>query len=165
MAEQHADPVTRPGLHVVTGGATGSAGSDETPAMAGAVVPMRVAERAGSAVRHWTATATQAARQLWPPFGRALYRLWHPEPETMAEHRAYARSMAWVPAELSGRKSGTVIAVAGIAYHVLIGHPVKFAMKAVQKAAANIDRDAERPLRMLMLAVFVSALALILLHL
>ena len=61
--------------------------------------------------------------------------------------------------------SAAVIAWAGIAYHVLVGHPVKSAMKAVVKVAMNIDRDAERPLRMLMLAVFVSALILILLYL
>ena len=124
---------------------------------------MPVPERARLAVTHWAGTAANGAGQLWLRPGRVLYVLWHPEPETMAAHRAYVRSMAWVPPELAG-KSAAVIAWAGIAYHVLIGHPVKFAMKAVQKAAANIDRDAERPLRMLMLAGFVSALILVLLN-
>ena len=125
------------------------------------MVPLSAPDR----IRLWVDAARRIAREVWAPCGRALDRLWHPEPETMREHQAYIRSVAWVPPELSGRKSGTAIAFAGIAYHALIAVPVKSAMKAVVKAAMNIDRDAERPLRMLMLAVFISAFVLVLLHL
>ena len=169
MTQDHATPVPRRALMMVR--ASTEAGPGPVPPVpdAGtepaAPVPMPVLERTRLAVSRWLSTAARIAGEIWPPFGRALNHLWNPEPETMAEHRTYIRSAAWVPAELSGRKSGTAIAAAGIAYHALIGHPVKLAMKAVQKAAANIDRDAERPLRMLMLAGFVSALILVLLNL
>jgi hypothetical protein len=165
MAEQQETPVTRRGLRVITGDVTAPAGSAPAPVTTGAVVPMTLPERGRRTITRWLSTAARIAGQIWPPFGRALYRLWHPEPETMAEHRAYIRSMAWVPPELSGRKSGIAIAAAGIAYHVLIGHPLKAAMRAVRKAAENTEVAAERPLRLFLLAVFVSALVLILLHL
>ena len=161
MAEQHADPVTRPGLRIVTGSITAPAGSGEHPVAAGAVVPMQASERAGNAVRRGAGTAARIAGEAWAPCGRTLDSIWHPEPETMAEHRTYVRSMAWVPPELAG-KAATVIKWAGIFYHILIGHPLIAAMEAVIKSAKNIQVTAARPLRMLMLAAFVSVLALIL---
>ncbi len=161
MAEQHADPVTRPGLHVVTGivtgDATGPTGSAEPPVTTGAVVPMSARERTGSAVTHWAGTAADGAGQLWLNPGRVLHVLWHGKPESMAEHRAYIRSRAWVPPELTG-KSAAVITVAGILYHLLIARPVK-------TAARIVDGAADRPLRLLLLAVFVAVLALVLLNL
>jgi hypothetical protein len=129
-----------------------------------APVPMSVPERARLAVTGWASTAAGIAGRLWLPFGRALHPLAHPEPETMAQHRAYIRSAAWVPPELAGTPA-TVIRLAGTAYHVMIGHPLKASMKSAVKVAQNIDQAAERPLWFFMAAVFVSALILILLHL
>lgn len=173
MTQDHATPVPRRTLAIVRAGteagpapvpdAGTEPGTGPVP-VPSAPVPMPIPERARLAVSRRAGTAARVAGEIWLPFGRALYRLWHPEPETMAGHRAYIRSRAWVPPELAG-KPAAVIAWAGIAYHVLIGYSLKFAMKAVQKAAANVDRDAERPLRMLMLAAFTSALVLVLLNL
>ena len=129
-----------------------------------APVPMPVPERARLAVTHWAGTAANGAGQLWLRPGRVLYVLWHPEPETMAAHRAYVRSMAWVPPELAG-KAATAIKWAGILYHILIGHPLIAAMEGTIKTAKNIQVAAARPLRLLMLVIFASALILILLHL
>ena len=160
-APGNADPVTQP-LPALPGppgnpeAVTGSA-ADALP------VPLTLAERARLAVAGWAATAASAVRQLWLHPDRVLHSLWHPEPETMAEHRAYIRSRAWVPPGLDGRPAA-VIAWAGIVYHILIGHPLKASMKAAVKAAQNIDRAAERPLRIFMFAVFISALVLILLN-
>ena len=75
----------------------------------------------------------------------------------MAEHRAYVQSRAWVPRELSG-KTAAFIAMAGITYHLMVARPVK-------GAARIVDAAAERPLRLLLLAAFVSVLVLVLLHL
>ena len=116
-------------------------------------VPMSVPERARLAVNRWAGTVANGAGQLWLHPDRVLYVLWHGKPGSMAEHRAYVKSRAWVPAELSG-KPAAVIAVAGIVYHLIIARPLK-------AIARTVDAAAERPLRLLMLAVFV----LILLHL
>ena len=164
MAEQHADPVTRPGLRIVTGSVTGPVGSGKPPVTAGAVVPMHVFERAGNAISRRAGAAARIAREAWAPCGRTLHSLWCPEPETMAEHRTYVRSAAWVPPELAG-KAATAVKWAGILYHILIGHPLIAAMEAAIKTAKNIQVAASRPLRLLMLAAFVSVLALILLNL
>ena len=156
MAEQHADPVTRPGLRIVTGSITAPAGSGEHPVAAGAVVPMQASERAGNAVRRGAGTAARIAGRLWLNPGRVGHALWNGKPETMAEHFAHVKSRAWVPPEMTG-KPATFIALAGIAYHLLIGCPVK-------AVARTVDAAAERPLRLLMLAAFVSVFVLILLN-
>ena len=118
-----------------------------------APVPMSVPERARLAVNRWAGTVANGAGQLWLHPDRVLYVLWHGKPGSMAEHRAYVKSRAWVPAELSG-KPAAVIAVAGIVYHLIIARPLK-------AIARTVDAAAERPLRLLGLVVFV----LILLHL
>ena len=168
IEQQHKDPVTRPlrvvTAPVITGPVTAPAGSGEDPVAAGAVVPMGVAERTGNAMRDWADTAARIAVEAWAPCGRFLDRLWHPEPETMAQHRTYIRSRQWVAPGITG-KWATAIAWAGIAYHAFVAQPVKYAMKAVQKTALNIEQSADRPSRFLMLAVFVSAFAFVLLYL
>lgn len=173
MTQDHATPVSRRTLTIVRAGTevgsvpvppvldAGTGPGTEPVPVPPVPVPMPVLKRARLAVSRHAGTAARTAGEIWAPCGRTLYRLWHPEPESMAGHRAYIQSRAWVPPELTG-KPAAVIAWAGIAYHILIGHPVKSAMKAVVKAAMNIDRDAERPLRLLMLAAFVSAIVLIL---
>jgi hypothetical protein len=156
MAQSNAVPVPRV-LAVVRDGTGAVPGlSTEPVPVPAAGVPMTVPERGRLAVAHWAGTAANGAGQLWLHPGRVLHVLWHGKPESMAEHRAYVKSRAWVPPELTG-KPAAVIAVAGILYHLLIARPVK--------AAARIaDASAERPLRMIMLAAFITALAFILPH-
>ena len=180
MTQDHATPVPRRTLAIVRAGTEatpaavppvpgsgtepGTGGMEAVPAPPVASVPMSVPERGRLAVVHWAGTAASGAGQLWLRPGRVLYVLWHPEPETMAAHRAYVRSMAWVPPELAG-KAATAIKWAGILYHILIGHPLIAAMEGTIKTAKNIQVAAARPLRLLMLVIFASALILILLHL
>jgi hypothetical protein len=141
-------PVTLSGA--VTGNECGAAPDVAPQGTPGAVVPMKVTERAALAARHWAGTA---AGELWLNPGRAAHALWHGKPESMAEHRAYIRSRAWVPPEMTG-KPAAFIAWAGIAYHLIIARPVK--------AAARItDAASERPLRLLMAAVLISVLIFI----
>ncbi len=156
MAEQHAAPVTRPGLRVVTGAVTAPAGSGETPVAAGAVVPMRASERAGNAVRHWAGTAASGAGQLWLHPGRLVHGLYTGKPGSLAEHRAYVKSRAWVPPELDG-KAASFIAVAGIVYHLLIARPLK-------AAALTVSASADRPLRLAGLTAFLTVAFLLLSH-
>jgi hypothetical protein len=144
------DPGTEPGTPVLD--------------PAGTVEPMTVPERAGTAVRYRAARMAAVAYELWLHPDRLLHSIWHPRPETLAEHRVYIKSQAWVPPEMTGR-AATVIRWAGIAYHVFIGHPLKAAMKAAVKGAQNVDQAAERPMRIGLAAVFVSVIVLILLHL
>jgi len=116
-------------------------------------VPLSLPERVRLAVAHWAGTAAGWAGQLWLRPDRVIHALWHGRPASMAEHRAYMKSRAWVPGELAGNPA-TVIAWAGILYHLLIARPLK-------AVARTTDAAADRPLRLLMLIVFV----LILLHL
>jgi hypothetical protein len=118
-----------------------------------APVPMSVPERLRLAVTRWAGTAAEGAGRLWLHPDRVIHSLWHGKPASMAEHRDYIKSRAWVPKELAGNPA-KVIAVAGILYHLLIARPLKV-------VARTIDAAADRPLRLLMLIVFV----LILLHL
>ena len=164
IEQQHKDPVTRPlrvvTAPVITAPVTAPPGSSEDPVTAGAVVPMGTTERAGNAMRDWADTAARIAVEAWAPCGRFLDRLWHPEPETMAQHRTYIRSREWVAPGITG-KWATAIAWAGILYHAFIAQPVKYAMKAVVKVALNVKRAAQRPLRFALLAVFITVLILI----
>ena len=152
------EPVTGP---VTLPGVTGNAAGSVTEVVAGnaSAVPLSAAER----IRLRADTAARVAGDAWAPCARLLDRVWHPEPETMAQHRTYIRSREWVAPGITG-KSAAVIAWAGILYHAFIAQPVKYAMKAVVKAALNVEQAADRPLRFLMFAVFVSALILILLY-
>lgn len=187
MAQSNGIPPARPVLAVVaavTGSGSGNAGAGpvtgpvtgrvtpppETAGVTGntgpapSAVPLSPSARTRLAVSHWAGTAARIAGEIWAPCGRTLHSLWHPAPETMPEYRAHIRSHGWVPPELAG-KSAAVIRWAGFLYHILIGYPLKSAMKAAVKAAMNVDKAAERPLRIFMFAVFVSALAFVLLNL
>ena len=169
MTQDHATPVPRRPLMVVRAGTegrpapvppvpAGSTGPGTEPAPVPAVpVPMTNLERGRHAVAHWAGTAAEGAGRLWLHPGRVLYVLWHGKPESMAEHRAYVKSRAWVPPELAG-KPAAVITAAGIIYHLLVARPVKC-------AARIVDGAADRPLRLFMLAVFVIPLVFVLLNL
>jgi hypothetical protein len=166
MTEHPAAPAPLRGLRLLPPGTaapgtgtepgTGSAAKGDTEAapVSPSAVPLSVSERARLAVSHWAGTAAGGAGKLWFHPGRVLYVLWHGKPDSMAEHRAYIKSRAWVPEELRGHRSGGFIAAAGITYHLLIARPLKGVVRI-------IDGAADRPLRLLMLAVFV----LILIHL
>jgi hypothetical protein len=149
-------PVTQAGntRGRVTGPASGNAAavtaSPETP---GAVVPMTPPERARHTAARWVSVAAEAVRELWLKPGRLLHVAWHGKPESMAEHQAYMQSAAWVPGEMTGRPAKAVIA-AGVFYHLLIACPLK-------AAAKTVDAAADRPLRLLCLAVFVITLILL----
>ena len=163
-AEPHAAPLRS--LRLLPGDTEGDTSASAAPGTEGdtdlalpgtGVVPLSPRERAGRAGRHWAVTAAEGAGQLWLHPGRVLHALWHGKPESMAEHRAYVKSRAWVPQELSG-KWASVIAVAGITYHLAIARPVK-------AVARIVDAAAERPLRLILLAAFISVLVLIVPHL
>jgi len=155
-----AGPVTQAGNtgeRVTEPTAGNAAAVTAAPVAAGAVVPMTLPERGRHAVAHWAGIAAEGAGRLWLHPGRVLYVLWHGKPESMAEHRAYVKSRAWVPPELAG-KPAAVITAAGIIYHLLVARPVKC-------AARIVDGAADRPLRLFMLAVFVIPLVFVLLNL
>ncbi len=122
MAQQQPEAVTP---SAITGPATGN-GSDPEPV---AVVPMHVAERAGTALRHH-------ARELWLNPDRLLHSLYHGKPGSMAEHMAYLKSAAWVPEEMTG-KPRTFLVWAGIAYQLVIAWPLMAAAKALGAAAPH----------------------------
>jgi hypothetical protein len=172
MSEQRTTPAPVRGLRLLQGD---TAGGDTAPDTGGdtqgdikpgtapipvsvpgaEVVPLSPAERTRLAAAHWAGIAANGAGQLWLHPGRVVYVLWHGKPESMAEHRAYVKSREWVPEELRGHRPGGFIAAAGIVYHLAIARPVK-------AAARIVDAAAERPLRLLMLAVLVFALVFIL---
>ena len=156
MAEQHDTPALPPLRQAVPPGTsaapgTGTCAGSVPPA---ALVPMSRAARAGAAARHGAAASLEAARELWLLPGRLLHVLWHGKPESMAEHRAYMQSRAWVPPGMTGRWEKAVTG-AGLAYHLLIARPLK-------AAAKTVDGAADRPLRLAGLAVFVIALLVLL---
>lgn len=119
-----------------------------------ALVPVTMPERTALAVRRAGNAVVRTIRELWLHPDRLLYVMWHGKPESMAEHRAYMKSRAWVPPEMTGGAEKAVIG-AGIFYHLLIGRPLL--------AVANmLGAAAPRPLRLLCLAVFVTVLIVLL---
>ena len=138
--------------------ASGRVSPGAVPVSGAELVPLSPAER----IRLWADAAARIAGEVWAPCGRVLHSLWHPDPETMTQHRAYIRSREWVPPGLTGWPAA-VVAWAGIAYHILIAQPLKFALKTIVKAALNADKAADRPLRFIKVAVFTSALILLIL--
>lgn len=118
------------------------------------VRPVTVPERVAATVKRASTGALEAVRELWLREGRLLHVLWHGKPESMAEHRAYMKSRAWVPKEMTG-KPATFFAWAGIIYHLIIARPLK-------AAAKTIDAAASRPLLLLCLTVFIVALIFLL---
>ena len=135
----------------VTPDAEGDAVS--APASLASVVPLSVVARAGVAVRRGRTAVLEAVRELWLHPDRLLYVMWHGKPESMAEHRAYMKSRAWVPPGMDGGAEKAV-SIAGIAYHLIIARPLK-------AAAKTVDAAADRPLRLLCLAAFILALLVI----
>ena len=148
MTRQDDGPVTP------QGGNDPATATATAPVTTGAVMPMRRAERAGAVTRRAGSAITAAVHELWLHPDRLLYVLWHGKPESMAEHRAYMQSRAWVPPEMTGGPEKAVIG-AGLFYHLLIARPLK-------AAAKTVDAAADRPLRLLCLAVFVTVLIVLL---
>ena len=156
MAEQSARPALPPrkGDSAASGTAAPGTGTGAGPVSPVAVKPVTVPERAASAVKRAGTAALEAARQLWFHPDRLLYVLWHGKPGSMAEHRAYMKSRAWVPPGMSGAAEKAVIG-AGLFYHLIIARP----LKSVAKTA---DAAADRPLRFLCLVMLLLAVFLIL---
>ena len=130
--------------------ASGASVASVSPA---ALTPMSPPARAGVAMKRARAGAMEAVRELWLHPDRLLYVLWHGKPESLSEHRAYMKSRAWVPPEMTGGPEKAVIG-AGLFYHLLIARPLK-------AAAKTVDAAADRPLRLLALAALVLALLVI----
>ena len=130
------------------------AGSTEAVPVPAGARPVTVPERAAGAVRRSGTAVLNAARELWFHPDRLLYVLWHGKPESMAEHRAYVKSRAWVPPGMGGAAEKAVIG-AGLFYHLIIARP----LKSVAKTA---DAAADRPLRFLCLVMLLLAVFLIL---
>ena len=178
MTEQRATPTPLIGLRLLRGdtaapdtgvapdtrGDTGAApavsvvpdaGGDTTPASVSAsgaeVVPLSPAERTRLVVTHWAGLAGNGAGQLWLNPGRLGHSLYNGKPGSLAEHRAYMKSRAWVPPELDG-KPATFIAGAGIGYHLLVARPLK-------AAALTVSAAADRPLRLTGLIIGLIAFA------
>ena len=139
MAHDHAAPVPPRALFVLRGG-TGDAVPEASPATVPvpveastgdgtgstevqpvpASVPMTVPERACLAGKHWADLAANGAGQLWLNPGRLGHSLYHGKPGSLAEHRAYIKSRAWVPPELDG-KAAKVIGGAGVVFYTIAG--------------------------------------------
>jgi hypothetical protein len=169
MTQDHATPAPRRTLAVVRagteggpaavppvpGGGTGSCadvGAEAVPVPA--AVPMAVPERARLAVSRWAGPVVEAVRELWLHPDRLLYVMWHGKPESMAEHRAYMKSRAWVPPGMDGGAEKAVTG-AGLFYHLLIARPLLAVANTVGAAAV-------RPLRLLCLAVLITVLIVLL---
>jgi hypothetical protein len=80
--------------------------------------------------------------------------MWHGKPESMAEHRAYMKSRAWVPPGMDGGAEKAVTG-AGLFYHLIIARPLLAAANTVAAAAV-------RPLRLLCLTVLAVVLIVLL---
>lgn len=130
------------------------AGTEVTVPVPAGARPVTVPERAAGAVKRAGTGALEAARELWLHPDRLLYVMWHGKPESMAEHRAYMKSRAWVPPGMDGGAEKAVIG-AGLFYHLVIARPLK-------AAAKTVDAAADRPLRLLCLAVLAAALIFLL---
>ena len=156
MAEQRPGTGQPPRLRSVSPDTEGDTQGDTSAAPVpvsvspAGVAPLSVAGHAGVGVR----AMAGAVRDLWLRPGRLLYVMWHGKPESMAEHRAYMKSRAWVPPGMDGGAEKAV-SIAGIAYHLIIARPLK-------AAAKTVDAAADRPLRLLCLAAFVLVLIVLL---
>ena len=147
-------PVTGPAPSPITGPedvTATAAGSDRGAEVAPLPVPLTPAEHSRLAVAHWAEIAANGAGQLWLHPGRLGHTLWTGKPGSMAEHREYVKSRAWVPPELDG-KPAAFIAGAGIGYHMLIARPLK-------AACLTVSASADKPLRLAGLVVFLIVLA------
>lgn len=118
------------------------------------VRPVTVPERTAGVVKRAGTAALEAVRELWLHPDRLLYVMWHGKPESMAEHRAYMKSRAWVPPGMDG-KPGKAVIGAGLFYHLIIGRPLLAVANTVGGAAV-------RPLRLLCLAVLAVVLFVLL---
>jgi hypothetical protein len=155
MTEQDSTPVAPQG-------GNSPAGSVATaPVTTGAVMPMRRAERAGAVTRRAGNAVAEAARELWLHPDRFLHVIIHGRAETMAEHRAYVKSRAWVPGGMTGTAE-KVVTAAGIAHYLIVARPLKAAMKAVKFAAEKVEQSADRALRFYLVTAFVIVLIVLL---
>src|SRR5690349_22663094 len=132
------------GTPVAPQGGNSPADSGATaPVATGAVIPMRRGERAGAVTRRAGNAIAEAVRELWLHPDRFLHVIIHGKAETMAEHRAYVESRAWVPKGLDGGWEAAVTFI-GLAHYLVIARPLKVSMKAVEFAAEKVEQAADR---------------------
>jgi hypothetical protein len=113
-------------------------------------------ERAAAAVRRGGTAVVKAVRELWLLPDRVLHVVIHGRAETMAEHRAYVKSRAWVPKGL-GREWEAAITIIGLAHYLVIARPLKASMKAVKFAAEKAEQAADRAVVFYLVLVFIAA--------
>ena len=118
-----------------------------------ASVPMTVPERARLAGRHWAGIAANGAGQLWLHPGRLGHTLYNGKPGSMAEHRTYIKSRAWVPPELDG-KAAKVFGVAGVVFYSIAGL-AQIPLLILYAALDRMLRSAGLAVLLIALAVFV----------
>jgi hypothetical protein len=152
MAGRHPAPPV-PGGTVPPSSAAPEPGTSAALVPGASAAPLTVADRAGGAARR----VAGAAAELWLHPDRLVHSVWHGRPGSMADHRAYVKSRAWVPPEMTGNPEKAVV-IAGIAYHLVIARPLKLAAK-------TLDASADRPLRLFGLIAFLAFLVLLLIHL
>ena len=155
MTRQDGDPVAP------QGGNDPACATATAPVATGAVIPMRRAERAGAVTRRAGNAAAETVRELWLLPGRFGHVIIHGRAETMAEHRAYVKSRAWVPKGLAGGWE-TAVTIIGLAHYLVIARPLKASMKAVKFAAEKVEQAADRAVVFYLALIFVAALIVLL---
>lgn len=154
--------MTMDGSPVTPQGGNAPADSAATaPVTAGAVIAMRRSERAGAVARRAGNAAAEAARELWLHPDRLVHVIVHGKAETMAAHRAYVKSRAWVPAGMS-EAAGKAVIIAGLAHYLIVARPLKAAMKAVKFAAEKVEQAADRAVSFYIVAAIAVALIVLL---
>lgn len=139
---------------------------DPAPAAPSAAVTlhgdrMPIRSQAGAAAGHAFRAARARAREMAKRPGGPVNALLEAKPESVAEHRAYARSRAWVPPAHSGRfpddrdrDREAVVGRLGAAYHLLIGTPGVALGNSISGIAA-------RPLRFLLVVLVLGVATLV----
>lgn len=122
---------------------------------------MPIRSQAGAAAGHAFRSARARAREMAKRPGGPVNALLEAKPESVAEHRAYARSRAWVPPAHSGRFPDSrdrdreaVVGRLGAAYHLLIGTPGVALGNSISGIAA-------RPLRFLLVVLVLGVATLV----
>jgi hypothetical protein len=155
MTRQDGNPVA------LQGGNSPAGSAATAPVTTGAVMPMRRAERAGAVTRRAGNAVAEAVRELWLHPDRLLYVAWHGKPESMAGHRAYMKSRAWVPPGMDGGWEATVATI-GLIHYLVIARPLKASMKAVKFAAEKVEQAADRAVVFYLVLAFVLILIFLL---
>jgi hypothetical protein len=177
MNERHPAPAPLRGLRLLPGdtkadtagpGTVGPEGDTSAapvpdpalPAVPGAVTPITMPERVGTAVRRLPGTVAKTAGELWLYPDRLIHFLVRAAPDSTPVHWEYAKSGEWVPRELHGTRTGKAVMTAGLLYHAFAVAADK-ALQGLESGARKARWVVQRPLRLL--CVLVPILILVLL--